>query len=201
MTKRYDRDYFRRWYPEGREGIRSRDALLRRVALAVALAEFALERPIRSVLDVGCGEGAWRAPLRRLRPGLHYLGLDSSAYAVQRFGRSRNLALASFGDLAHLRPCAPVDLLICADVLHYVPAAELRRGASGLAALCGGVAWIETFCRGDDIEGDTEDWLSRPPAFYRRLLEREGLRAFGPFAWLAPGLAADRSGLELLAAG
>lgn len=201
MTKRYDRDYFQRWYPEGREGIRSGAALQRRVALAVALAEFALERPIRSVLDVGCGEGAWRAPLRRLRPGLQYLGLDSSAYAVQRYGRSRNLALASFGDLAHLRPCAPVDLLVCADVLHYVPAAELHRGASGLTALCGGVAWIETFCRGDDIEGDTEGWLARPPAFYRRLLERAGLRAFGPFAWLAPGLVADRSGLELLSAG
>ncbi len=197
MGKRYDRDYFQRWYPEGREGIRSRDALQRRVALAVALTEFALERPIRSVLDVGCGEGTWRAPLRRLRPGVDYLGLDSSAYAVARYGRSRNLALASFGDLAHLRPCAPVDLLICADVLHYVPAAELRQGVPGLAALCGGVAWIEAFCRGDAIEGDTEGWLARPPAFYRRLLERHGLRAFGPFAWLAPDLAADRSKLEL----
>ncbi len=31
------------------------------LALAVAVAEYHLERPIRTVLDIGCGEGAWRA--------------------------------------------------------------------------------------------------------------------------------------------
>jgi hypothetical protein len=38
------------------------------------------------VLDIGCGEGIWRAPLRSLRPGIEYLGLDSSEYAIARYG-------------------------------------------------------------------------------------------------------------------
>jgi hypothetical protein len=47
--------------------------MARKVALAVASAEYYLERPIRSVLDIGCGEGAWRAPLLKLRPKVEYL--------------------------------------------------------------------------------------------------------------------------------
>ena len=55
MPKIYDRDYFDRWYRE--RPVLSRQRLARKVALAVATAEYHLERPIRSVLDVGCGEG------------------------------------------------------------------------------------------------------------------------------------------------
>ena len=102
MAKRYDRDYFDRWYRRG--GIGGARRLARKVALAVAMAEYQLERPVRTVLDIGCGEGAWRAPLLKLRPDARYLGFDSSEYAVRRFGRQRNLHLAHFGDFAQLRP-------------------------------------------------------------------------------------------------
>ena len=131
MTKQYDADYFQRWYRDGDIGGAPR--LARKVALAVAVAEYHLERPIRTVLDVGCGEGAWRAPLLKLRPKLQYLGFDSSEYAVRRFGRTRNLHHARFEDFQYLRPCAPVDLLVCSDVLHYLPTRELKRGLPGLA--------------------------------------------------------------------
>ena len=71
MTKHYDQAYFDRWYrdPALRDtAIGGGARLARKVALAVATAEYHLERPIRSVLDIGCGEGAWRAPLLKLRP-------------------------------------------------------------------------------------------------------------------------------------
>ena len=110
MEKRYDQDYFDRWYRRG--GIGDRARLARKVALAVAAAEYHLERPIKTVLDIGAGEAAWRAPLLKLRPGVRYLGFDGSEYAVARYGRSRNLHYARFGDFEHLRPCAPVDLLV-----------------------------------------------------------------------------------------
>ena len=116
MEKRYDRSYFDTWYRQ--RGIGDPKRLARKVALAVATAEYHLERPLRTVLDIGCGEGVWRAPLLKLRPQVQYLGFDSSEYAITRFGRARNLHLAGFGDFALLRPCAPVDLLVCSDVLH-----------------------------------------------------------------------------------
>jgi SAM-dependent methyltransferase len=193
--KIYDAGYFRRWYREGDIGGPQR--LARKVELAVATAEYYLERPIRHVLDIGCGEGAWRAPLLKLRPKLQYLGFDSSAYAVQRYGRQRNLHFARFGDFEFLRPCAPVDLLICSDVLHYVPTRELKRGLPGMAELCGGIAFLETFAREDEYEGDHEGFQPRKAAWYRQQFEAQGLRGLGSHCWLAPGLAADAAALEL----
>jgi SAM-dependent methyltransferase len=192
--KAYDRDYFDRWYRDA--GIGGRQRLQRKVALALATAEYHLERPIRSVLDIGCGEGVWRAPLLKLRPKLHYLGFDSSAYAVQRYGTRRNLHVARFGDFGILRPCAPVDLLICSDVLHYLPTHELDRGLPGLAELCGGVAFLEAFTAGDETEGDEIGFQRRSAKFYRQRLAALGFGALGSHCWLSPALVGDAAALE-----
>lgn len=199
MHKDYDRRYFDRWYRQG-SNMRGRAALLaRKVALAVAMAEYYLGRQVRSVLDVGCGEGAWRAPLLQLRPRIDYLGVDASAYAVARFGARRNLRLARFADLQSLRLGPPVDLLVCSDVLHYLRGQELRRGLSGFVELCGGLAWIEVFCRGDAIEGDREGFVARSACAYRRELMRAGLTPCGSHAYLTPSLANGAVALETCA--
>ena len=195
MTKTYDRAYFDRWYRRG--GIGGAARLARKVALAVATAEYHLERPIRSVLDIGCGEGAWRAPLLKLRPKLAYIGFDASAYAIARYGRSRNLHHATFADFEHLRPCAPADLLVCSDVLHYLPTRELARGLPALAELCGGVAFIEAFAREDEAVGDDHEFKRRPAAFYTTRLRATGLRPLGSHCWLSPARVAAASALEL----
>ncbi|HVI24771.1 MAG TPA: class I SAM-dependent methyltransferase [Xanthomonadaceae bacterium] len=192
--KRYDRAYFDRWYRQ--RGIGDARRLARKVALAVAIAEHQLERPLRSVLDVGCGEGVWRAPLLKLRPRLDYLGFDASEYAIARYGARRNLHLARFGDFATLRPCAPVDLLVCSDVLHYLDTRELDRGLPGLAALCGGIAFLETFTREDEIEGDHHDFRRRPARFYRQRLEALGFTALGSNCWLSPLRRGSATALE-----
>jgi len=184
--KIYDAAWFEHWYRHSRLNDPAR--LARKVHLAVATAEYYLERPIRTVLDIGCGEGAWRAPLLKLRPKLDYLGLDSSYYAVQRYQRSRNVHWARFGDLQHLRPCAPVDLLVCADVLHYIPGRELRKGLTGLAELCGGLAFLETFSAEDSFEGDTKGVHLRPARWYRRHFCNAGFVAVGSHSWLGPSL-------------
>ena len=196
MSKQYDAAYFQHWYRDS--GLSDRSRLRRKVALAVAQAEYFLERPIRTVLDIGCGEGAWRAPLRELRPKLEYLGFDSSDYAVQRYGRTRNLHPAKFGDFAWLRPCAPVDLLICSDVMHYLSERELKAGLPGLAELCGGVAWLETFTAEDieNFEGDQDGFQARPARWYRRRLQNVGFAPLGAHCWLSPELTDQVAALE-----
>ena len=97
-AKRYDRDYFDRWY-RGEDAPKGEDELLRQVALAVSATESVLNRPLASVLDVGCGEGRWQPVLQRVRPGARYLGIDPSGYAVDRFGEERNLMAGSFREL------------------------------------------------------------------------------------------------------
>jgi len=200
MVKHYDRTYFESWY-RGRSGkdigIGDRQRLARKVALAVATTEYYLQRPLRSVLDIGCGEGAWRAPLLKLRPKLRYLGFDSSRYAIQRYGRRRNLHYARFGDFVQLRPCPPADLLVCSDVLHYLTTRELDRGLPALADLCAGVAFLETFVREDGAEGDELEFQQRPAGFYRKRFAAVGFRQIGSHCWLSPALVDQATALEV----
>ena len=164
--------------------------------LAVALAEYFLRRPLRSVLDIGCGEGAWLPHLRALRPRVDYTGLDQSSYAVKRYGASRNIRRGSFGELSSLDLEPSYDLLICSDVLHYVSDGDLRAGMPEVAQLCGGLAYLEVLTREDDIIGDLEGLIQRPAAFYRSAFSRAGFLPVGPYAWLSPELRDDAAEME-----
>lgn len=195
-AKSYDRAYFDRWYRDPEHRVRARGETLRKVGMIVALAEYYLGRPVENVLDVGCGEGVLRAPLRKLRPDIDYLGLDSSEYVVNRFGRLRNLRLVGFADLAELRFERRFDLIICSDVVHYLRAAELRRGLSGFPELLEGLAFIELFTSRDPVDGDTKGFLSRSPAWYRKCFADAGLMACGSHCYLGPHLMHSVSALE-----
>lgn len=195
MKKVYDRDYFENWYR--RRDLGGPAALARKVALAVATAEYHLGRPLRSVLDVGCGEGAWRAPLLKLRPTLNYMGLDSSEYAVDRYGASRNLHWMPFGDLAAVGFSRPVDLLVCSDVMHYLGDEELQRGLKEFSRLCHGVAFLEVFAEGDEIIGDLKDLHRRPATWYRQAFRKAGFAPLGSHLYLSTPLAERATALEL----
>lgn len=185
--KRYDEAYYTRWY--GRRGSVIHDELIaQRARLALAAAEYLLERPVRSVLDVGCGEGRWRAPLRRTRPDLVYHGVESSEYAVRRFGRRRGIRLGTLGTLGGLKLRKSYDLVICSDVLHYVPTAEVRRGLSALRRRTGGVLWLDAFTAEDEFEGDRDEWHPRSERTWRRLFAEAGLVSCGLNCWVPRGL-------------
>ena len=185
MTKHYDRAYFDRWYRNRNTRVLSHTEVRVKVALAIASAEYFLRRPIHNVLDVGCGEGAWLPHLRALRPKVEYLGLDPSEYAVQRFGATRNIRQASFADLPALK-LGVYDLVVCCDVMHYVPEPELHTGLTTIAAAMDGVAYLEVLTKEDDIEGDLDGFIRRPAAFYRTLFKKAGMTSIGPYLWLAP---------------
>ncbi|MEO7071482.1 MAG: methyltransferase [Rhodanobacter sp.] len=196
MPKNYDRAYFDRWYRRSEHVIGAPAALRRKVAMAVAQAEYYLGRPVRNVLDVGCGEAPWRAPLRALRPGLVYRGLDASPYVVARYGRSRQIGLARFGDLAQLRLETRFDLIVCSDVLHYLRPAEIRAGLPGIADMLEGLAFLEVFTRDDDVLGDKHGFVARAPAWYLREFAAAGLQACGSHSYLGARLAAQTVALE-----
>jgi SAM-dependent methyltransferase len=182
--KLYDRAYFERWYHGRDTRILLRGQLERKAALAIAATEFVLGRAVRSVLDVGCGEGSWRAALRRLRPKLRYTGVDGSEWAVRRHGRRRNIRHARFGHLGRLKLDGPYDLVVCADVLHYVPARELSPGIDAIGRLTQGLAWIEVFAKGDETIGDHVEFQERPAPTYERLLRRAGLVPLALYAFV-----------------
>jgi SAM-dependent methyltransferase len=196
MPKQYDSEYFRRWYHDPRRRVITPSAVARKVRLVTGIAEALLERPIRSVLDVGAGEGAWRAHLRRLRPGVRYVGVESSEYAVGRFGRTRGMHRGSFGTVGALGLEGPFDLIVVCDVLHYVPDRELAPGLAAIGELLGGVAYLEAYTTEDAIEGDHGDWHHRTAAAYRRLCRRAELFPVGMHCYVGPALADSTAVLE-----
>jgi SAM-dependent methyltransferase len=198
VGKRYDRAYFDRWY-RGAGRLEQPAELRRKVAMVVAIAERFLERPLASALDVGCGEGRWRAELRRLRPRLRYVGVEPSEYAVARFGRRRGLVRGGFAELSTLGLGGPFDLVVCADVLHYLADEEIDRGLPALVALMRGAAYLELLTSAEEVEGDRRALWLRPPAFYADRFRRAGLAGVGCHVWLATALADRPSALELRA--
>lgn len=167
--------------------------------LAVSVAEYLLDRPLRTVLDIGCGEGTWAPVLRRLRPHCRYLGIDPSPYVVARYGRRRGIRPGRFGSLDSADfggVGEPFDLVVCADVLHYLSAAELARGLRALPQLLGGVAYLEAFTANDAIEGDRVAFQRRSAATYRRLFREAGLTSCGLHCYVGPELGASLTALE-----
>lgn len=181
--KRYDERYFRRWY-HARGGVTAPADLERRVRLAVAAAEFVLERPVRSALDVGCGEARWRAPLKRLRPALTYQGVDPSEWVVHRWGSRRNIRRGSLGELEGMRLRSAYDLVICSDVLHYLEDGELKRGVEALRGRAAGILWLDAFTSTDRFAGDREGWKKRTARAYRAAFKRAGLIQLAPCCWI-----------------
>lgn len=193
--KHYDEAYFSRWYG-GRGSVLDDELIAQRARLALAAAEYVLESDVRSVLDVGCGEGRWRAPLRRARPGLTYQGVDPSEYVVRRFGRRRNIQLGTLGTVGRLGLKRSFDLVVCSDVLHYLPMAELRRGLVALRRLAGGVVWLDAYTAEDDFVGDREGWQRRSERSWRRLFAEAGLVSCGLNCWVPRRLERRLTALE-----
>jgi len=165
--------------------------------MVAGVAEYFLGRKLRSVLDIGAGEGVWGVELRRLRPKLRYVGVDSSEYVVERLGRQRNIVRGSFETLPSLPVGDEFDLVVCADVLQYVPTPALRRGIRHLATRLVGVAYLEAFTQADEMEGDLEGWQPRTRSQYLRIFSDAGLVGCGMHCYLTPELAENAVQLEL----
>ena len=195
-AKRYDRAYFDRWYRDPGHRVGSPRDVRRKVAMAVGIAEHLLGRAVRSVLDVGAGEGAWYPHVQALRPRARYVGVDSSEYAVRRYGRRRHLRLGSFGKLDELDLDGPWDLIVCCDMLHYVPTPELHRGLAWLARQAEGVAYLEAYTAEDEVLGDMEGWQDRPAAFYLKAFSRAGFLPIGMHCYVTEELAEMLVSLE-----
>jgi len=193
---RFNRAYYDRWYRHPRHRIAAPADIRRRAALALGVAEWVLGRPVRHVLDVGCGEALWRPPLVARRPGVSYRGVDPSAYVVQRFGRRRGITHGSLGALGALSLRDSYDLIVCADVLHYLDAAELRAGLAAIALRLGGVAYLPVVTSADDVDGDVRNLVRRSPAWHRARFREAGLVPVGLECYVRRESARGLSALE-----
>jgi SAM-dependent methyltransferase len=195
--KRYDAAYFEKWYRNPEHRVRTPVEFARQVDFVLHLTEWVLQRKIRSVLDVGCGEGQWGVALRKRRPGVQYLGVDPSAWAVTTHGKRRGVIQGGITDLdtiiAHERT---FDLVLCVGMLNYLGASTLRAGLRQVAARTAGVAYLELFAQGDEYTGDTDWPRPKPAAWYRTLLKSVGFVPVGMQCYVTHAEADRVSSLE-----
>jgi SAM-dependent methyltransferase len=194
----YDEAYYTKWYREPSTRVHAPESVRRKVRMVTSVAEYFLGRKLRTVLDIGAGEGRWRAELRRMRPDIRYIGVDPSEYVVARYGKERNIRLGAFEQLPSMSLGRGFDLIVCADVLQYVGDSALKRGVRHIAGLLGGVAFLEAYTTGDDMEGDLEGWHHRSKSRYRSIVADAGLVACGIHCYLTRELAANAVELELV---
>jgi trans-aconitate 2-methyltransferase len=94
-------------------------------------------RSPRTVVDLGCGEGALTASLAARWPGARVTGVDSSPEMLAAAAAHAVPGRVAFalGDVRTWEPDAPVDVLVTNAVLHWVPGHDrlLARWAAGLA--------------------------------------------------------------------
>ena len=196
----YDKAYFDKWYRSRQHRVRTPAQIRRIVSFTVGAAEYVLDRPIRTVLDVGAGEGHWQPVLAALRPNVRYVGVEPSTYAVARFGARRKLRLGSVEALdslaLHVEYPEGFDLVVCCGVLNYVPARLIGVALTQLQMHTSGLAWLELFARQDDIEGDVAKLKPRPAAWYRRKFREAGMVSCGLHLYAPLDRAAGLTALE-----
>lgn len=168
MTLRFDEAYYRRFYkdPSTRVYDQARHAHL--VAGIVNQVEwFGLE--LTDVLDVGAGLGWWGAWLKKHRKGVRVLSTELEPEVCKKYGHTQ-------ADLTTFRLPRQFDLVICQGVLPYLDKAGAAAAIENLAAMCGGVLYLEAVTQDDmrdSIDAMRTDMRMqfRPAAWYRKQLK------------------------------
>lgn len=185
----FDAGFYQRYYMDPRTRVASRADAARLGRFICAYTEY-LGFAVQQVLDAGCGLGHLKAPVREYFPRARYVGLESSDYLCRKCGWVR-------GSIADYRPAAPFDLVLCHDVLQYLPEGEAARALSNLARLCRGALYFsvltaEDWRRNADRARTDSGMRLRPAAWYKTRLARHfrplggGLlvrRGYDPLLW------------------
>ena len=180
----FDRAYYQQYYFNPRTAVTSKAEARNRGRLIAAHAEY-IGVPVKRILDMGCGTGMLRAPLKRAFPRATYTGVETSEYLCQRYGWDHGL-------VQDYRTAKPFDLVVCYDVVQYLDGPTARRAIGNLARLCRGMLYFTALTRKDWYENcdrsrtDSDVYL-RTAKWYRAVLRRS-FNDVGSGFWLRRGV-------------
>ena len=182
MNTRFDEEYYRRFYFDGRTAVISKVEMRARARLIASYADH-VGLPVRRILDAGCGIGLLRAPLVRAFPRAEYTGLEYSEYLCERYGWTRG-SLADFA-------ADPFDLVVCYDVLQYLDDRTATRALANLGRLTRGVLYLSALTARDwrencDRTRTDRDVNLREAGWYGARLRRN-FRPAGLGFWIRRG--------------
>ena len=178
--------YFKKFYLSAATRVVTAEEMRSRAAL-ISSALRQCQIPVRRILDAGCGIGLLRKPFEEFLPRARYVGLEASEYLCSRFGWT-------FGSIVDFAPRKPYDLVICYDVLQYLPDAEAASAILNLSRVSRAALYVSALT--------TEDWREncdrsrtdravhlRAGAWYRRRLNK-WFRYVGFGIWVRKNLTA-----------
>ncbi|MDO8501324.1 MAG: methyltransferase domain-containing protein [Gemmatimonadaceae bacterium] len=172
-TKRFDAEYYRRYYVNSRTAVVEAASQRREVAFVIAFCRH-IGLDVKRFSDVGAGTGWWAKEFARQYPECKRIEtFDASRAACDLYGHGH----AAIQDLSGRES----DLVVCRDVLRYIADAHLDRAIRRLAKKCRGVLYLHVITREDDIDEDASDMegFFRTTASYRRRLKAAGFRDCG----------------------
>jgi SAM-dependent methyltransferase len=188
-SERFDAAFFRRYYANPATRVATREDQARLAALIGSVAHYCGFR-VKRLLDAGCGVGWYRTPLRRQFKGAEYVGLEVSEYLCRKHGWVQ-------GSLPGYTDAKGFDLVVCHDVLQYLPDREAARAITSLAQLSRGLLYFSVLTAGDwkhnaDTSRTDRGVHLRPRDWYERRLRRHfrhlgfgvyALRNYAPLLW------------------
>ena len=167
MKFRFDEAYYQRFYRDPATRISSPRYYAKLVAYIAAYSEL-LDLRVRSTVDLGCGTGLFRKPLRREFPNASYTGVEASEYAANKYGWT-------CGSLADYESEQTFDLVICHDVLQYLDRREAARAIENFDRLSASLVYFSVLTEEDwerncDQSRTDGDVYLRPASWYRKRL-------------------------------
>lgn len=180
----FDHAYYQQYYFNPRTAVTSRLEARNRARLIAAHANY-IGLPVKRILDMGCGTGMLRGPLKKLFPRATYTGVETSEYLCRRYGWDQGLVQS-------YRASKPFDLVVCYDVVQYLDAPTARRAIGNLARLCRGMLYFTALTRKDWYENcdrtrTDSDVHLRTAKWYRAVLRRS-FKDVGSGFWLRRGV-------------
>lgn len=165
---RFDERYYRRYYLDPATRVVSRIQGRAEVRFVLAFCDH-IGLDVRRFADVGAGTGWWAREFARQRPACRHIEtFDASAEAAKLFGH-RRLPVEKLAG-------GPADLLVCRDVLRYLPDSRARTGIRRLARKCRGVLYLHVITRDDEVDEEASDMTGyfRATAWYLEQLAAAG---------------------------
>ena len=161
--------YFKKFYLNPATRVVTAAEMRNRAVLIAAILK-QLQIPVRSILDAGCGIGLLRKPLAAVLPRARYTGLEASDYLCGRYGWQK-------GSVTDLDPSKPFDLVICYDVLQYLPDVSAAQALTNMSRLSRAALYVSALTSEDwrdncDRSKTDRNVHLRPGDWYRRRLKK-----------------------------
>ncbi len=179
-TVPYDKAYFDKWYRHPRHRVATVAGLRRKVAMVVGIAEYQLSRRLRSVLDVGCGTGAFLKTFADC--GIEdLLGVDGDYVSRDQLLVEPDRFIGH--DLA--RPLdlgRSFDLVISLEVAEHLPEAHAEQFVENLCRHGSAILFSAAVPQQGGRNHVNEQW----PSYWAEKFARRGMQALDvirPIIW------------------